>query len=573
MIKNIFQIISLLQKKERFQLYINTLLNFFGIFLEMLALSLIIPIFKIIFFNDIFSDFFLTNYLYHLSLEYNVNFKFLILFLFILLFFFKNSLLIFFSYLNLKFINLLCVRLSKDLFSLYLKQGYSFFLTLEANNILRKVTSDINGVKNFLVSLQVLFIEFIFIFFLSILLLYSNNKIFFFILIFFSSILYFYFRIIKKKVLAWSVLFQSNTGNLQTLVTSAIKGIKDIFIYNLQEDFIKKFYNFSQNSYSPNFKQDFINVILRFWMELLAIIAIISPMIFFLLTEREIDKLLPLFALFAVSIFKAMPSINRLLNSYQSLKYYKISSNLIVGEFLSLNKDLEINNSEVVFNKSIELKNINFFYSNDNKPVLKNINFKIKKGDCIAILGDNGSGKSTILNLLSGLLNHSSGSVFLDDVEQKIYSNKYWIKKISYIQQNIFLLNETITKNITLCDKISFDQKKFDEIKEILSLEKAFNKFPHKLETIIGDDGLFLSGGQKQLISIARALYKNSELILFDEADSFLDSYYTLNLKNLFFKLKNKVTIIVVTHDTSLLSESFNQIFKIDNNALTQSKK
>jgi ATP-binding cassette subfamily B protein len=104
-------------------------------------------------------------------------------------------------------------------------------------------------------------------------------------------------------------------------------------------------------------------------------------------------------------------------------------------------------------------------------------------------------------------------------------------------------------------------------------LEKAFNKFPHKLETIIGDDGLFLSGGQKQLISIARALYKNSELILFDEADSFLDSYYTLNLKNLFFKLKNKVTIIVVTHDTSLLSESFNQIFKIDNNALTQSKK
>jgi ABC-type multidrug transport system fused ATPase/permease subunit len=570
MIKNIIEIIQLLEKKEKFKLYINILLNFFGIFLEMLALSLIIPIFKIIFFNEIFSDFFLTNYLNNLCLEYNLNYKFLILFLFILLFFIKNFLLIFFSYLNLKFVNLLSVRLSKDLFSLYLKQGYGFFLTSDSNNILRKVTTDINGVKNFLISLQVLFIEFIFIFFLSILLLSSNHKIFFFILIFFSSILYFYFRIIKKKVMLWAMLYQSNTGNLQTLVISAIKGIKDIFIYNLQEDFIKKFYNFSQNSYSPNFKQDFINVILRFWMELLAIIAIVSPMIFFLLTEREIEKLLPLFALFAISIFKAMPSINRLLNSYQSLKYYKISSNLIFNEFSLLKKDFRISGTNIVFNKSIEFKDVSFFYNNTTDPIIKNIDFRIEKGECIAILGENGTGKSTLLNLISGLLKPSSGSVLLDNVEQEIYSNKHWIKKISYIQQNIFLLNESIKKNITLERDDLFNEKKFYEIKQILSLDRAFNKFSSKLETVVGDDGLFLSGGQKQLISIARALYKNSEIILFDEADSFLDSYYTLNLKDLFLKLKKRVTIIVVTHDTSLLNESFDRVFKINNRNISQ---
>ncbi len=568
--KDIIQIISLLNQNEKIKLCINTLFNFIGIFLEMLALSLIIPIFRIIFFDDVFPNFFLTNYLYQLSLELNLNFKFIILSLFILLFCLKNFLLIIFSYFNLKFINLLCIRLSKDLFSLYLKQGYNFFLSSDSNNILRKVTTDINGIKNFLVSLQVLLVEFLFIFFLSILLFYTNQKIFIFIAIFFTSIFFIYLKIVKKKIIGWSTLFQFNIGNLQTLVSSAIKGIKDIFVYNLQEDFVKKFLNFSKNSYLPSFKQDFINTILRFWMELLAIFAIVSPMIFFLLTERELSKLLPLFALFAVSIFKAMPSINRFLNSYQSLKYYKISSNLIFNEFSLLKKDFRISDTNIFFNKSIEFKNVSFFYDNATDPIIKSIDFRIEKGECIAILGENGTGKSTLLNLISGLLKPSSGSVLLDNVEQEIYSNKYWIKKISYIQQNIFLLNESIKKNITLEREDLFNEKKFDEIKQILSLDRAFNKFSSKLETVVGDDGLFLSGGQKQLISIARALYKNSEIILFDEADSFLDSYYTLNLKDLFLKLKNRVTIVVVTHDTSLLNESFDKVFKINNHNVSQ---
>jgi ABC-type multidrug transport system fused ATPase/permease subunit len=570
MIKNLFQILYLLNKREKFQLYINTSFNFLAILLEMLALSLIIPIFRIVFFNDTFPNFFLTNYLQQLSLEFNISFKFLILFLFIILFCLKNFLLIVFSYLNLKFINLLCIRLSKDLFSLYLKQGYNFFLSAASNNLLRKVTTDINGVKNFFVSLQALVVEFLFILSLSVLLFYTSQKIFIFIVIFFSTFFYIYLKIVKKKILIWAALFQLNIGNLQTLVASAIKGIKDIFVYNLQEDFVKKFLNFSKNSYLPSFKQDFINTILRFWMELLAIFAIVSPMIFFLLTERELSKLLPLFALFAVSIFKAMPSINRLLNSYQSLKYYKISSNLIFNEFSLLKKDFRISETNIVFNKSIEFKNVSFFYDNATDPIIKNIDFRIEKGECIAILGENGTGKSTLLNLISGLLKPTSGSVLLDNVEQRIYSNKYWIKKISYIQQNIFLLNESIKKNITLEREDLFNERKFDEIKQILSLDRAFNKFSSKLETVVGDDGLFLSGGQKQLISIARALYKNSEIILFDEADSFLDSYYTLNLKDLFLKLKNRVTIVVVTHDTSLLNESFDRVFKINNHNVSQ---
>lgn len=571
MIKDLKKFFYLLKKKEKYFLYINTVLNFFGIFLEMLTLSLIIPVFKIIFLNEIFYDFFLTNYLYQLSLKININFKFIVLFLFLLLFCCKNLLLIIFSYLNLKFNNLLCIRLSKDLFNLYLQQGYNFFLSSNSNNLLRKVTTDINGVKIFFTSFQIFLIESLFITSVSILLFYNNQKIFIFILIFFSFVFYIYLKFVKKKIFAWSILFQSNTGNLQTLVTAALRGVKDIFIYNLQEKFVKNFVDFSKNTYLSSFKQDFINTILRFWMELLAIIAIAAPMIFFLLTERDLGTLLPLFVLFAISIFKMMPSINRLLSSYQSIRYYKISCDLIFSEFFFLKKNSKTNeDKKIIFDQSIEFNNVSFFYDNATDPIIKNIDFRIVKGECIAILGENGTGKSTLLNLISGLLKPSSGSVLLDNIEQEIYSNKYWIKKISYIQQNIFLLNESIKKNITLESEDLFNERKFDEIKQILSLDRAFNKFTSKLETVVGDDGLFLSGGQKQLISIARALYKNSEIILFDEADSFLDSYYTLNLKDLFLKLKNRVTIVVVTHDTSLLNESFDRVFKINNRNISQ---
>ncbi len=571
MIKDLKQIFYLLEKKEKYFLYINTVLNFFGIFIEMLALSLIIPIFRIVFLNDTFPDFFLTNYLYKLSLEININFKFIVLFLFFLLFFCKNFLLIIFTYLNLKFANLLCIRLSKDLFSLYLQQGYNFFLSSNSNNILRKVTTDINGVKNFLTSFQTFLIESLFITSIGILLFYNNQRIFTFIAIFFSLIFYIYIKLVKKKILGWSVLFQSNTGHLQNLVTSAIRGVKDIFIYNLQEKFIKNFAGFSQNTYLTSFKQDFINTILRFWMELLAICAITAPMIFFLLTERELGRLLPLFVLFAISIFKIIPSINRLLNSYQSIRYYKISCDLLFSEFSVFKKNYKISkDKKIIFDQSIQFKNVSFFYDNPKNSTLTDMDFIIKKGESIAILGENGSGKTTVLNLLSGLLKPSSGSVLIDNVEQEIYSNIYWIKEVSYIQQNIFLLNETIKKNITLEDPGLLNEQKFEEIKQILSLDKAFDKISSKLDTIVGDDGLFLSGGQKQLISIARALYKNSEIILFDEADSFLDNYYTLNLKDLFRKLKKKgITIIAVTHNTDLLNDSFDRVLKIVNHKLS----
>jgi ABC-type bacteriocin/lantibiotic exporter with double-glycine peptidase domain len=306
-------------------------------------------------------------------------------------------------------------------------------------------------------------------------------------------------------------------------------------------------------------------------MELIAVLLVLIPLGFILLSQGSlnsnlINQLIPFLALFAVSIFKVVPSINRILNSYQGMKFHSVSLDIIHNEILYLNRNKIISNDVIIFKHTIEFKNIKFAFNKNSPDVLKDINFKIEKGDCIAILGSNGSGKSTFLNIFSGLLKPSEGKIIIDNKEIIIHSNKSWINKISYVQQNIFLLNASIKENIVLSQDGNCDEEKFLEVSKILYLDKAFSKFELKFETVIGEDGAFLSGGQKQLISIARALYKKSEIIVFDEADSSLDVDRVINLRNTILLLKNKITIIFVTHDANLLKDCFTKIYNIENN-------
>jgi ABC-type bacteriocin/lantibiotic exporter with double-glycine peptidase domain len=193
------------------------------------------------------------------------------------------------------------------------------------------------------------------------------------------------------------------------------------------------------------------------------------------------------------------------------------------------------------------------------------VNFNINKGECILILGENGSGKSTFLNIISGLVKPNVGEILIDN-NINIYENKSnWFKEINYVQQDIFLLKKTIKENIILGNVNNFDVLKFDKINKLLLLDQAFGVLNNKLETIVGVEGVNLSGGQKQIISIARALYKNGDIFLFDEPSSALDSYYQKILAKIIEFLKNNnKTIIIITHDILLFKEFANVIYKID---------
>jgi ABC-type multidrug transport system fused ATPase/permease subunit len=560
--KKFNKIFFLFNKKEKFFFFISTFLSFVNIILDLFSFALIIPIFNIIFLGQNPNSFYLKYFPYSQLLFFDNNGKIIILLLFVFVFIIKSIVLILSTFFILKFFHFICLRISRDLFTLYLSQNYNFFLEKKSENILKKVTSDINGLKHFLTSWQLFLLETLLLLALLFFLLYSNYKIFLFCFLIFSIVVLIYNFFLKKRIISWAKSNDEATGNLNHLITEGSIGIKDIFIYNLKEIFINNFRIISKNITAAMFKVDFINNTNRMWMEAVAVTSITFPLIYLLFTDQTPNKLIPVFALFSIAIFRAAPSVNRILNYYNYIKYYNPCFENIYNDFLTL-KNIYSNPISINFKNFIEFKNVTFSYGLNKQTIFNNLNFKISKGDCISIIGDNGSGKSTLLNLISGLLAPSEGRIEVDKSQNIFEVRDSWLKNIGYVQQNIFLINSSIKYNITLQEEDKINNSLFLEIKRKLSLEKIFENFPNNLNTIVGNNGILLSGGQKQIISIARAIYKNTDIIILDEANSALDRNYMEILKELILSYKSLKTFIIVTHEIDYFKDCFDKVYLI----------
>lgn len=562
MLKKIYFILS---KSEKIKFIFISIINFFTIFLEMLSIAVIIPVFDMIFFDNIDKYNFLNNFLPEFIPFESDNFKILILITVLLGFLLKNIILIIFHYITSKFFFLINLRISNKLFNIYLNNDYNFFLSLKSDDLLRKVYNDAEGVKSFLQSVQVVITELIFLISLSVYLFISNSQIFIFCISIFLAVLFIYYVVFKKRIIIWGNSFQKSMGNLQNTVIDGMKGIKDIIVYNLENRFSLQFWNSSNQTVMNRFKLDFATTFPRFFMELVAVFSLIVPIIFLVNLGADIKALMPIFVLFSVSIFKTIPSINRLLGNYNSIKFYSASIKTFYDEFLITSKKTIIQKNQISTDtfRCLEFKNVSYSYLKFSNPVLSNVNFTIKRGQSIAIKGPNGSGKSTLLNIIAGLTVPTTGEILIDG--KSIIFNNAWSKNISYIQQNIFLLNDTIKENIVSrsSNQEKINSSKLSYVVEILDLQKIFINVPNFLDIIVGQDGVKLSGGQKQIISIARAIYKNSKVIIFDEANSALDTNYNYRLKQLLLNLKSHKTIIFVTHENSLFEECFDNIYRL----------
>lgn len=572
-IKNIIKLFDKKDKKKIVWIFAVIIVT---TFLEAVSFAAVIPVFKVLFLDQIPEqiDYLFTNFLNFIEIKpFGENYslgasnlkKFIIIILFIFIFLTKSLVLILFSYFLAKFFSNFCIKISNKIFNYSLNQDYLFFIDNTAQDFLRKVTTDVNGVKTYVISGINLFIEIMFLVAISLLLIFVNYQIFLFNIVIFTIVFSIYFYVVKKKIIIWSLLFQKNNGLLQNLVFDGIKGIKDIICYSLEKKYLNDFSKNVDNIYNSQLKIDFLNNIQRFWMETIAVLAMSLPLIFFMYYKVDVKELIPIFGLYGIAIFRLVPSLNRIVMHIQNINFYKPSFDTVYD--VLNNSKLYSDNSfvkQIFFKKCIEFKNVDFFFKDVNKKILNNVNLLINKGDCIAIKGLNGSGKTTILNLISGLIKEKSGSILVDGIH-KIYENKnVWSKNISYVQQNIFLLNTSIKNNIILYEK-EFDEKKFEKIISLLDLNLFFSNLTNGIYSVVGSDGITLSGGQKQIISIARALYKNSDIIIFDEPNSALDEEKSVLLSEVIKIVNLNKTIIVVTHDLNSFKGCFNKIFSVKN--------
>jgi ABC-type bacteriocin/lantibiotic exporter with double-glycine peptidase domain len=528
--------------------------------LDVFSFVIIVPIFKIIFLNE---DFKLGFFQIQSNLL-STKIKILILSSFAIIFFFKNIFAIFFNFFYINFFKKVNSRISNQIFNSFLSQEYIFFIKNSADSLIQKVTRDVDGFNFFMINTINVLCEILFVIGISCLLFYNNYKVFLLLFFIFIVSLTFYSKFFKSKIRKWSNVNRDSSITTQNLAIEGLKGFKDIILYNLKQNFILNFNNNILLYHNANSKINFLNSIIRYWLELLLVTAMTLALIFFVFTNYSIQALIPIFGLFVLASLRLLSSMNKIIMFTNSMKFLYPSYNAVLQESNSFNlKDKLELNSQFVFNESIEIMNVNFSYSNNSKNILENVNLKIYKNKSIIVLGDNGSGKSTLLNLISGLIEPTKGKIIIDK-NYDLYSNrKNWFNDISYVQQNIFLLDATIKQNIVLCDESKINFNKLNKILDALKIQRNFKNLKDYLNTRVGPDGLILSGGQKQIISLARALYKDSNILILDEPTFALDVENVELVKKIIIDLKNKKTIIMVTHDSSFLSY-FDLIYKID---------
>jgi|694.fasta_scaffold10406_5 ABC-type bacteriocin/lantibiotic exporter with double-glycine peptidase domain len=548
-----------LQKKEINLLYLILFFLVLITFLDAISFVTIIPVVNFIFFEKSLNISFFSN-----NTISGLNDKFIILFIFGLIFIIKNFIIIIFNLYVTFFFKKMINRISIKVFAFFLNQEYKFFLNNSSKELLQKNAKDLNSLNIFFLSLVSLASEFIFFFAISCVLIFINLKIFLvvFFSFFISVILYFY--IFRKRLKHWSYQSRYSSLNLNSIIMEGFAGFKDIIVYNLKNDFNAQFEQ-STLVYNHAFARiSFLNNVQKYWLEIVGILIMCFAISYLIFFRIEIIELIPILGVFVVAVFRILSSLNRIVVSFQNVKFYYPSFEAIAKECKKVEylRKVELD-ANFNFENYIEFSNVSFRYSK-SQNILNKVNLKIYKNQCVGIYGNNGSGKSTFLNLVAGLLQSSEGKITIDG-KYNLYENREsWFKNISCVQQDIFLLDESIRYNITFQNELAYNQSRLDEVYKILNLDKYFGVLPNKLSTQVGTNGMSLSGGQKQIISIARALYKDSSIFIFDEPTSAMDATNILLIKDLIHKLKNNKTIILITHDKTFFSDLFDIILKVD---------
>jgi ATP-binding cassette, subfamily B, bacterial PglK len=563
---NFFNEIKWFFKKEEISTLKLILLLLLGtIFLDSLSFTAIIPVANTILFEKPFNIPFLN-----LNYTLDLNYKFIVLFIFVIIFILKNLIIIFFNVYFTEFFKKINNRVSSVVFDYFLNQEYKFFISLSSKDFFQKTLKDLNLTNIFFISFVNLLSEIIFFFAISGILIYINFKIFLFVFVGFTSFVALYFYIFKKRIKYWSYLTRNSSSNLHNLVLEGFVGFKDIIIYDLKEKFNLEFdQNVNKLNHATK-RITFLNNIQKYWLEIVGIIIMVSALAYLVFFEVKIIELIPILGLFLIVVFRVLSSLNRIIINFQNVKFYYPSFKAIANECKksSTIKKNELNKN-FKFENCIEFSDVSFGYS-ESKNILNKVNLKIFKNQCIGIFGTNGSGKSTFSNLVAGLLKPSKGQIIIDNSYDLYENRNTWFKHISYVQQEVFLMDDSIENNITLQNKFSKNTYQLAEVNRILSLEQYFSNFSDGLSTQVGRNGMNLSGGQKQIISIARALYKNSNTLIFDEPTSAMDSVNSELIKQLILKLKNKKTIILITHDKLLFSNCFDLIFDVNEKSINK---
>lgn len=377
----------------------------------------------------------------------------------------------------------------------------------------------------------------------------------------------------RLRIAIWGNKRQAlEKSRLQTL-QQVLGSVKDIKIRESDDFFLGQFDAYNQRLKHIGRWQNTLRLFPRYFFELLAVIGLAAAIVVMMKMGKPMADITPIIALFAAIFIKLMPAVNSILVSVHAIRYYDPTINTIQKELLVKYPTIKkgASTQKNIFEKAhIKIQDVSFQYPEKDAAALKNINIDIPHGKSVGIIGKSGAGKSTLIDVILGLLKPDSGVVHVN--EKNIAKHlKSWQRQIGYVPQSIYLFDDTLRRNIAFgVDDKDIDEAALNSAVEQAQLGTLVANLPEGLDTIIGEDGGRLSGGEKQRIALARALYPNPSILLLDEATSSLDSQTEADVMRAVQSLKGGRTILIVTHKMSAI-EDCDMVIKIEKSTIVSS--
>lgn len=563
---NNYRTLNLLAKLQNFSqskyLILILILSFLISVLDLISIAIVYPFLEVFnkgsYWNIIFFNFFGDAFLSE------VNVKKFLIFTFLFFFLLKSFISIFVGKIQYYLYGVLEHDLATKLFSKAISLPYNFIRNKEIKELQSLLNNDTDQFRNIIYSLANLISETIILVFLILFVFIFSGKVIFLFLTILFLIFILSIIITKKKIaLHYPTRRDSYAEKLQ-IIKETFTSIEEIIIYKKKEYALEIFKNYDFIYNRSLSKTAFIQTLPKYIFEIFIVIFICFSLLIF--DKLKLTGNLTFYISLSVIFLRLVPSFNRITANYQSLVFSKPAIQNIF-DFLQ-NKNITLSHKNLPENDlKISIKNISFKY--DNKFIFKNFSVNIEKIDCIGIFGPSGSGKSTLIKIILGLISPQAGKIIINDkFNVKNYLSSYW-DKISYVPQNSILLNKSILENIILQKqgKSNINLHEISKIKSLLQEVdfKNISNFEIQSKNFLGESSNKISGGERQKISLARALYRNPAMLILDESLSSIDQASQEKiLKNLFLRFKKSGIFIFVTHNL-LLEKYFKKTIKINN--------
>jgi len=378
-------------------------------------------------------------------------------------------------------------------------------------------------------------------------------------------------RLTRKALRRWGKARQHHEIEKYRHLQQGLGGIKDAKILGCEAAFVSEYDRHNLAAARVIQRQNMLVQVPRLWFELVAVCGLSLLSLILLLKDTSTRSFIPTLGLFGAAAFRLMPSVNRLTNSWQSINYGTATVSRLRDELSLPAGDCPPTHAvRIAFRDCIELRDVSFRYPNAGSNACTGISMRIPRGSSIGLIGTSGAGKSTLVDVILGLLEPLHGAVMVDGTDIRS-ALRGWQGIIGYVPQSIYLSDDSIRCNVAFGDaKDDIDDKAVARALRAARLDEFIKSLPDGMNTLVGERGVRLSGGQRQRIGIARALYRNPDVLVLDEATSALDTATEQGIMEAVNSLHGDKTLIIVAHRLSTVAEC-DLLYKLEKGCLVQS--